>query len=583
MAYKTNNILNKDSIVLISGGAKGITAECSIEIAKTTKCSLILIGRSILLENEPEWAYGKITEEDLKSSALSYIKSNSQKITPKELQKEINNVLSSREIQSTLQKVFDAGAKALYISADVTDRKSIQSAIKIGFDKFGEITGIIHGAGNLADKKIENKKGSDFDLVVNTKVKGLKNIAQGINSKALRFLVLFSSVAGFYGNAGQTDYAIANEILNKSAHIIQKSLPNCRVLSINWGPWDSGMVSPRLKKFFETKNIQLISSEFGVKTLIEALTENNSNPQIVVGAQMGLPSNLGGDRTNTILIQREIAHKDNPFLDDHRLGQQAVLPATCASAWIADTCQQLHPGYFFTKMEDFKILKGLTFNNDSHTYDIKLEPLIISTENEKAYDVQILSKGKNDRVVYHYSGRITLSSKHPHSPMGKPINQMGLDKSYFQTGLDLYTDGTFFHGPSFQGIQKVLDISEKRIITEISLPDMDDRAQGQFTVRTTNPYINDAVVQSLLLWTQRFYDSPCLPSRLHRWDNYKVPPFDQSLHAILNVTYHNENAVVGDLRVQTEEGNIFYIFTGLEGTVSKHLKRFFKKNIKASS
>ena len=334
---------------------------------------------------------------------------------------------------------------------------------------------------------------------------------------------------------------------------------------------------PTIKKLFKAKNIQLISSEFGAKTLIDVLIGKKSNPQIVVGSQLDIPTNLGGSRTDAISIRREIAHKDNPFLNDHRIGQQAVLPATCASAWIVDTCQALHPGCFFTKMEDFKILKGLTFDNDSHSYDLKLKPLPGSNNNENSYDVQVLSRNKKGKVVFHYSGRVTLSSTLPDIPVHQPINQMSLDKGNFQPGQDFYLNGTFFHGPSFQGIQKVLDISEKRVITEVSLPAIDDQTQGQFTVGTTNPYINDAVVQSLLLWTQKIYDAPCLPSRLHRWDNFRVPPFDQLFHAILNVTYHNENAVVGDLHIQNEDGRVYFIFSGLEGTVSKHLKRFFSK------
>ena len=88
MAQKTLNFLTKSSVVLVTGGAKGITADCSVEIAKYSKCSLILIGRSVLQETEPEWALGKLTEEELKTSALISFKSKLQKVTPKEIQKE---------------------------------------------------------------------------------------------------------------------------------------------------------------------------------------------------------------------------------------------------------------------------------------------------------------------------------------------------------------------------------------------------------------------------------------------------------------------------------------------------------------
>ena len=154
---------------------------------------------------------------------------------------------------------------------------------------------------------------------------------------------------------------------------------------------------------------------------------------------------------------------------------------------------------------------------------------------------------------------------------------MSLDESSFKPGIDFYQDGTLFHGPAFQGIQELLQINENRVITRVYLPEMDTRVQGQFPVRSTNPFINDAAVQSLLVWTQEFYDAPCLPSRLHQWDNYKVVPFDEPVYVILDVTYHNENAVVGDILVQDENGSEFFKLSGLEGTVSKHLKKFISR------
>ena len=248
MVKQNTPLLDSNAVLLVSGGAKGITAQCVKQIAKKAACRFILAGRSAILDPEPAWAQGLENSSDLQRSALKFYKDEGKKVTPKALQKEIKNVLSNREIHATLQDIQAAGGKAVYVSADVTDEKALTKAVKAAVEEMGAVTGVIHGAGNLADKLIENKSARDFELVVNTKIKGLRNILQAIQPENLRFLVLFSSVAGFFGNAGQADYAMANEILNKSAHILDKSLPDCRVLSINWGPWDSGMVSPELKK-----------------------------------------------------------------------------------------------------------------------------------------------------------------------------------------------------------------------------------------------------------------------------------------------------------------------------------------------
>lgn len=578
MIKETTALLNESAVLLISGGAKGITSQCAIKIAKTARCQFILVGRSSILDPEPDWAKAINNSEELQNSVLKFYKKEGKKITPKILQKEIKDILSSREISLTLREIEKHGGKAVYISADVTDDKSLIPQIQSAVKKFGLVSGVIHGAGNLADKLIENKNSKDFDLVVNTKIKGLKNIIQAVDPEALKFLVLFSSVAGFFGNTGQSDYAIANEILNKAAYIIQMSLPVCRVISINWGPWDTGMVSSDLKKIFEERGIQLISTEFGVKALIDELTRTKQNtPQIVIGTPINPNIEFKPFYSDEVTVRRRLNLKNNPFLNDHRIGLQAVLPATCASSWLVDTCESLNPGFSFFHMEDFKILKGITFDDDDHDYETELKLLPETNENKKVYQATVTSQNGNNRKIFYYSGQITLGKEMPVPPKHQPVRELNLDESKYRKGRDFYEDGTLFHGPSFQGIQKVLLLNENNVITQVSLPHMDPLVQGQFPARTTNPYINDAIVQSLLIWTQEFYDAPCLPSRLHQWNQYRMIPFGMPIWVILNIAYQNEHAVLGNILVQDEEGDEFFSFTGLEGTISNHLKRFIRK------
>ena len=250
MTEKNTTLLNGQSVLLITGGAKGITAQCAIRLAETTACKFILLGRSPLQAEEPAWAWGVDSREDLQKKAAAAFLEKGEKVTPNELRRAVKQVLSSREIAATLKAITEQGGQARYIAADVTDAQSCAPLVEAAAQDLGAITGVIHGAGNLADKLIEKKTGQDYDLVVDTKVKGLATVMQVVDPAKLEFLVLFSSVAGFFGNAGQADYAVANEVLNQSARLLKKTLPNCRVLAINWGPWDSGMVSPPIEKGF---------------------------------------------------------------------------------------------------------------------------------------------------------------------------------------------------------------------------------------------------------------------------------------------------------------------------------------------
>ncbi len=564
-------MLTNESVLLITGGAKGITAQCAVWLAEVAGCKFILAGRSVLENDEPAWAEGAVGPEELQKQALVYFQEKGEKISPKDLKRAVGKVLSAREIHETLDAIQSHGGQAVYISANVTDEKALAKEVKKAEDQLGAVTGVIHGAGNLADKLIEKKTEQDFNLVVDTKVKGLRSVVKSIDPQNLDFLVLFSSVAGFFGNAGQADYALANEVLNKSAHILRKSLPNCRVISINWGPWDSGMVSPQLKKYFEIRNIPLIDSEEGVETLVSEITAVTApSVQVVVGSPIFGDQEIQINNGRPVTIRRQIGLEENPFALDHKIGPNTVLPATCASSWLINTCEGSYPGWHFHRMEDFKVLKGVTFGDVPQNYEMKLEKVQVM-DGEQAIEAVVTSRNEKGRRIFHYSGTVILSKKLPPAPVHENLKFANLETT---KGQKFYEDGTLFHGPSFQGIQEVAFEKNEKVITRILLPPPTDRNQGQFPAGSANPYINDAIVQSLLIWSQENYAAPCLPSRLREWIQYRSVPFGTQIWAVLTVTYHSEHAVAGDILVVGEDGREYYHYVGLEGTISQQLNRY---------
>jgi len=571
-------LLDKNSVVLITGGAKGITARCAIRLAEEAGCKFILAGRSALLPAEPGWADGARNPDDLQKAALAHFKAQGEKVSPKELQRAIGQVVSAREINVTLDAIRSLGGEAIYIAADVTDQKSFSEKVRKAEDQLGQVSGVIHGAGNLADKKIENKTGSDFDLVVNTKVRGLNSVLKSVDLQKLKFMVLFSSVAGFFGNAGQADYALANEVLNKSAHILRKSLPDCRVIAFNWGPWDSGMVSPQLKKYFATRGIPLINTDQGVETLVSAITANEPPAaQVVVGSPIFGEHEVNINNGRPVTIHRRITLEDNPFAHDHKIGPNPVLPATCASGWLISACEASYPGWHFSRLLDFKVLKGVTFDGKIQEYEITLEKQETNT-GEKVIEAVVTSATDKGRRIFHYSSTVILSRELPSAPV-HPVT--GFAKLAMVEGSNFYEDGTLFHGPLFRGIQQVAFDQREKVITKINLPLMNDRTQGQFPVGSTNPFINDAIVQSLLIWSQENYAAPCLPSRLKEWVQYRPIPFGVPIWAVLTVTYHSEHAVAGDILVIGEDGREYFHYVGLEGTISQQLNRYIGRKTKA--
>jgi NAD(P)-dependent dehydrogenase (short-subunit alcohol dehydrogenase family) len=205
----TTKKIDADSVFLVSGGGRGITAQAAIALARQYKCQFILLGRSSIAQPEASWTQDCQSELELKKRILKHRQQQGEKPAPASIQQEYKLIAAKREIKRTLQEIEQVGGKAEYLSVDVTDKISLEAELATVTQRLGSIKAIVHGAGNLADKLIEQKSEADYEIVYAPKVKGLENLLNCVNPSQLDHLVLFSSVVGFYGNAGQTDYAIA--------------------------------------------------------------------------------------------------------------------------------------------------------------------------------------------------------------------------------------------------------------------------------------------------------------------------------------------------------------------------------------
>src|SRR5262249_41257371 len=146
------------------------------------------------------------------------------------------------------------------------------------------------GAGVLADRRIEDLTAEQFDHVYATKVDGLRNLLELLTNEELKALVLFSSTTARFGRTGQLAYAAANEVLNKTAQVEARRRPGCRVVSINWGPWEGGMVTPGLRKMFEAEGVGLIPLADGAAFLVQELNAAGKAVEVIA---------LGKPRTGT--------------------------------------------------------------------------------------------------------------------------------------------------------------------------------------------------------------------------------------------------------------------------------------------
>lgn len=568
--------LTPSGVWLVSGGAKGVTAQCVIRLARQYQSKFILLGRSALTGAEPDWALGVTDDAELKRRIMTALTASGEKATPANIQKEFNALQSRRTIEGTLSAITEAGGQAIYCNADVTDSAELAKQLEVLTRQTGAITAILHGAGNLADKRIEQKSERDFEAVYSAKVDGLANLLACVSPSQLDTLVLFSSAAGFYGNPGQSDYALANEILNKTAHSIQRTYPQCHVVSLNWGPWDGGMVTPALRAMFAERHIDIIPIDSGAQMLVDELERRNSAAvQVLIGSAMNVPAS-GFDPLAplaTYRIQRALSLAANPFLKDHRIGEHAVLPTVCALAWMGNTAEQLYPGYKFFSAENYRVFKGIVFDESlADAYTVEVKEADKSLEGQILLDVLISSQTPQGKPRYHYGVRLQLLDQLPVAPH---YANADLSLTDGEPGAPLYTNGTLFHGPSFQGVRRILNYSPQRLTLECEMPNVSDAAQGQFAVQSFNPFLADVQFQSMVIWARRFYNAGSLPLRAQAGTYYGSPYAGAPFYVSLEVRSHSESGLVADIIAHDSDGKIYTRVDGAEVTISEQLNRLF--------
>jgi NAD(P)-dependent dehydrogenase (short-subunit alcohol dehydrogenase family) len=271
--------LGQDSVVLLTGGARGITAALSRSLASQYRCRLELVGRTCLetAADKPQYAAAR----DLKA-LRQHVLGDNPGLAPAVVERRCAHILAAREIRQTLDAIAEAGGRANYTQLDVRDADRFREFIEGVYRRHGRIDGVIHGAGVVEDKLVRDKTVESFTRVFETKVRSAVTLSQALRDD-VSFVVFFSSVASVFGNRGQADYAAANDTLDKLAHALQTRVKG-RVLSVNWGPWaGKGMVSPELEREYARRGIGLIPLHDGVELLLRELREGDrDNVQIVV-------------------------------------------------------------------------------------------------------------------------------------------------------------------------------------------------------------------------------------------------------------------------------------------------------------
>ena len=247
-----------NGVYLILGGAGGIGLELALYLAGTAKAKLALIGRS-----------------GLKSEQMEKI-----------------------------SQIRSLGSEVMYLQADGADCDSMMCAVAKVREKFGSVNGAFHSAIVLKDKTLANMDEDTFRAALSPKVDASVILYKVLKKEPMDFLVYFSSIQSFTGNAGQANYAAGCTFKDSYAEVLRKTAP-FKVRTINWGYWGTvGVVaSEQYYQRFISQGAVSISPKEGFDAVARVI--NAPVGQIMAfKARKDVLNMLGADWNNKIEFQK---------------------------------------------------------------------------------------------------------------------------------------------------------------------------------------------------------------------------------------------------------------------------------------
>ena len=550
---RTRRIDHRD-VIVVSGGGRGVTAASVIALAIQTQASFVLIGRTEL-GDEPPAAHGLTTDAELKRALLSSAAAQGLKPTPRQLEQQVQRILADREVRATVAALTAAGSRVRYAAADVRDASALGSVLDSARSDFGPITGLVHGAGVLADAPLHKKTLDGFDRVFETKVGGLCALLDATATDALKLICVFSSMAARTGNVGQSDYAMANEILNKVALAEQaRRGPACLVRALGWGPWDSGMVTPGLKAMFESRGISLVPLADGARAFVsDVLDGETDSPEVTLGdgVMAGLPTHPMPAEGR---IARVVAHVTRqPYLLDHRIQGNVVLPVVQALEWFVRMAEACRPGQRVDRLLDLRVLRGVTL----HDFDEHGDPMLVRgvpVEDQPDRLSWTLSDTSGSAACYSVmvemgSGATAVPTVSTATLSGRQLNRD-----------TCYSNGALFHGPAFQVLETVDCRASSATASLYGLTAAGWQGEGW----ATDPAALDGCLQLALVWSFDQLGRTVLPLRVGEVARYRPGALGHGLRCVLSNGDAKNNRAVCDLDLVDAENLLVASFKRLE-------------------
>ena len=532
--------LTSDDTWLVSGGGSGVTAASIIGVANACRNAgshFILLGRSTLIEATASWTdWGAEQLEQEKNALRERLVEESEtgKVTMVEWNRAWQKFTRSRDVYLTIEAVEASGNHAAYHAVDVTDMSALEA---LGKSLGRTITGVVHGAG-MEDSKLVSDKGYDvFDKVVRVKVDGWRALLSAVVASGAtgpKFACCFTSVAGRFGNGGQTDYAAANSVLDAEMARLTAS-QSCRAVAIGWTGWrDVGMATRgSIEAVFAAAGIETLAVDDGVALFVAEALQGGKRRVLGCGslglmdkfssfreAPLKLPPSMSAaiadpsrfpfvdkvlalEEGQELLTQTTLSTVDHPFLVDHAIEGVPYHPGVMALEMFAQSSLLMLPSTCLAGFEEVtfglpvKLLKG--------PMTVRVSAVVERREDGLTWvRCRLVSDLSNSK------GEVFGEREH-HEALVRLVDKRDDLRPFLQAEIDaLPPVGTpppgellhppsfiyerYFHGPRFQSHGGVL-----RGVGTASEPGIDGRALMRHQLPTTDQFTSEQHGETVLL------------------------------------------------------------------------------------
>ncbi|MFA6093377.1 MAG: SDR family NAD(P)-dependent oxidoreductase [Elusimicrobiota bacterium] len=511
------------SVVLITGGGQGLGAVLAREIARKTRCSIVVLGRTSLGKEATTWARMDAQEmKSLKQRMWEELKSDTaRRATPALLEREFSKVSKAAEVHRNIEELCRLGSKASYIECDLSDAASTSKAVKEAVRLYHNIDVIIHAAGLDESRFLADKKPEDFDRVFRAKAHGAVHLLGCVPPIGAQLWVFFTSVVGRFGNAAQTDYAAANDFLAKLAHRMraQRRLAvACDLSAFS----EVGMATRgSVEAFLKSQGVEFMPPSVGMGMIYREMLSGDAGEVVLAGALGGMDSDKlmtsapeetaseaaatpKGPRPLFDRIVREEAGKavlgknfsleSDPWLKDHSIGGTPYVPGVMGLELLAEAFRKLQGA---TPME----LQDVRFS-----LPIKLlrsKPAVVrSIATVEGDHAQLLLESdffnpagiRLGEPRKHFTARAPLQAAGSDGWAGLQKSALPEDRSLVVEKKGIYILN--FHGPRFQVLSGMLRLEEKELLAVYRRPSEHLWPKGEDRAFLFSPMIVEAAFQT---------------------------------------------------------------------------------------